>query len=295
MAKPVYSLVSMWGRRWARPDPLAVTEAERLLPAVVITGGSRGIGAAIARRFATERSHAVLLVARDRVALEETAGGIARDSGCAVHTLSLDVTRMDAPLVIDAALAEHGLYLDCLVSNAGVGLAGPLTSQTEGELEALIALNVTAVTRLMRHYLPTLKARGRGAVLNIASLGGFVPGPHQAAYYASKAFVISITEAVAHEMRGEGVRIAVIAPGPVDTRFHETMGAERSLYRWVVPSRSPDMVARAAFRGLMLGRTVIVPGVFETLSSALLRIVPRSLSVHILGLLLTKRGGPHER
>ncbi len=122
-----------------------------------------------------------------------------------------------------------------LVNNAGIGLSGRFDDHSHEEIEALLALNVTALTRLMRHVLPQMRARGRGGVLNIASLGGYVPGPHQAVYYASKAYVISLSEAVASELAGTGVRVAVVAPGPVATGFHAAMGAENARYRaWLL-------------------------------------------------------------
>ena len=122
------------------------------------------------------------------------------------------------------------------------------------------------MTRLTRTALPDMIARQRGGILNVASLGAYVPGPNQAAYYASKSYVVSLTEAIASEASGQGVRVSALAPGPVDTRFHHDMGADRSLYRLVLPSMTPDRVARSAYRGFMFGQRVIVPGIFNTVS-----------------------------
>lgn len=152
-----------------------------------------------------------------------------------------------------------------------------------------------SLTRMMRAALPPMRARGTGGILNVASLGGMTPGPYQAAYYASKAFVISLTEAVGHEVRGEGVRIAVVAPGPVETNFHAAMGAEGAFYRAIVPSASPEAVARSAYRGFMLGRRVIVPGILGTASALALRLLPHALSVPMVGRLLFPGTGVSER
>ena len=113
----------------------------------------------------------------------------------------------------------------------------------------------------MRHALPAMLARGEGGIINVASLGGLVPGPNQAAYYASKAYVVSLTRAVATENAGRGVRLMALAPGPVDTGFHRAMGAELSFYRQLMIALSPEQTARAAYRGYMLGLHLVVPGV----------------------------------
>lgn len=257
------------------------------LPAVVVTGGSSGIGLAIARRFAAA-GHAVALVARGRERLEAAAGGMRSGANVAVITIASDVTSAGACASIDSALTSNGLYCDVLVNAAGIGLAGPFGSHSSEEIDALLALNVAALTRLMRHVLPAMRARSRGGVLNVASLGGMVPGPNQAAYYASKSYVISLTEAVAQECRGSGVRIAVVAPGPVETGFHAAMGAERSPYRRLVPALSPEVVARSAYRWFRLGRTVIVPGTAGSLMAVALRVLPHPLTVPVVGWLLRK-------
>jgi short-subunit dehydrogenase len=214
------------------------------------------------------------------------AEGVQRDFNVKAIPIALDITSADAPAALDAAVAAAGLYTDTLVNNAGIGIAGPFHAQSEEELERLIALNITALTRLTRHVLPSLRARARGGILNIASLGGLVPGPHQAAYYASKAYVISLTEAIRHEVRGEGVRVAVAAPGPVQTTFHRAMGAEGSLYRLIIPAMEPEAIAASAYRGYRRGRTVIVPGVLGTIGGMVLRVAPHTLTVPLVGRLL---------
>ena len=142
---------------------------------------------------------------------------------------------------------------------------------------------------MTRHAVPGMRARGRGGILNIASLGGYVPGPNQAAYYASKAYVCSLTEAVASEVAGSGVRITVLAPGPVRTGFHAAMGTETALYRWLLPAVSADRAARAAFVGYTLGRRVVVPGLITKGLAVAVTVIPHWLTLPFIKVLLAPR------
>lgn len=282
------AVADAWIRRRAAPDHAAIAAVAGRAPAVVVTGASRGIGRALAFRFA-RAGRDVVMVARGAQALEAAAGAVARASGVRAVPLALDVTHADATRDLDDRLRAAGFYADVLVNNAGVGLSGDFARQSADDITHLIALNVTATTRLMHHALAPMLARGEGGVLNVASLGGLVPGPYQAAYYASKAYLVSLTEAVAHEVRGQGVRVAVIAPGPVETSFHAAMQAEGALYRTLVPAESADAVARAAYRGYALGRTVIVPGVLPAIAGVGVRVLPHMLTVPLVGALLAVR------
>lgn len=294
LARSVASLADLWIGRGATPDPAALAVAERLVPAVVVTGASRGIGRALAQRFA-QAGHDVVLVAREDGPLAAACQEVQRGVRVRAVPLSLDITLPDAPPRLDAALGAAGVYCDVLVNNAGIGLAGAFTDQTPRDLERLLALNIGAATRLMHHALPAMLARGHGGILNIASLGGLVPGPYQAAYYASKAYLVSLTEAVAHEARGRGVRIMAVAPGPVDTTFHQAMQAEHALYRLLIPALSAEAVARSAYRGYLLGRTMIVPGVLPTFAALALKLLPHALSVPLVGALLGIGSAPADR
>ncbi|AHB47337.1 short-chain dehydrogenase [Hyphomicrobium nitrativorans NL23] len=291
MLRFLSSVADLWIGRNRDPSPEALAAVGGRAPAVVVTGASRGIGRALAMRFA-RAGRDVALVARDADALARVAAEIARAHGVKAMPIALDVTALDAPAALDAALRAAGLYADVLVNNAGIGLAGPFAENAPEEIDRLVALNVTALTRLTRHALPAMVARGRGGVLNVASLGGMAPGPHQAAYYASKAYVISLTEAVAYEARGRGVRIAVVAPGPVNTGFHEAMGAENALYRTLIPALSPEAVAASAYRGFCVGRTKIAPGVVATVSAVALKLLPAFVSAPLMGVLLARPERP---
>jgi short-subunit dehydrogenase len=283
-----FILLKWWLRRRWRADNAALAQWVDLSPAVVVTGASEGIGLAIARRFAAA-GNAVVLIARRPQSLEEAAEAIRRDLAADVAALALDVTRADAAEVLERELTNRGLYADVLVNNAGIGLSGAFACQTPDAITQLVALNVRALTDLMRHFLPAMCVRGRGGVLNVASLGAYVPGPYQAAYYASKAYVVSLTEAVAWETRGLGVRVAVAAPGPVRTRFLTRMDADNAFYRLLFPAPGPEWVARSAVWGFRWGRTVIGPGLFAPLMVMVLRVIPHVISIPILGWLLKPR------
>ena len=222
------SLMQRWRRRWWRPDPAALAAFDGLKPMVVVTGGSEGIGFELARRFAAAGSD-VLLVARSAEVLEQAAAQIRAECKVNAVTLAADLTAPGTVAAIEEALASQGAYADVLVNNAGIGLSGPFHTHAPDAVLRLLDLNVRALTQLTHHFLPGMRTRGRGGILNVASLGGYAPGPNQGAYYASKAYVLSLTEAIAAETAGEGVRVCALAPGPVNTRFHARMGAEGAL------------------------------------------------------------------
>jgi uncharacterized protein len=285
----VMKLLELWLRRRWRPDPAALERWAGMRPAVLVTGGSEGIGLAIARRFAAA-GRTIVLVARQPEPLAEAAASIRRTHGADAFYVPLDVTRADAAEVIERELTRRGLYVDVLINNAGIGLAGDFVHADPHRVAALIDLNVRALALLMRHFMPAMCVRGRGGILNVASLACYAPGPYQAAYYASKAFVTSLTEAVAWEASGLGVRIAALVPGPVRTRFHARMGTESAWYRRLLVAAHPDSVAWVALLGFRWGRTVIAPGVVTMFATLAMRLTPHPLLLPIVGWLLKPRG-----
>ena len=281
-------LIDHWLSRHAEPSAAARAAVAGLKPMTVVTGGSRGIGLALARRFA-KAGHDVALVARHADALQAAAASIARELHVTALAIPSDVTDASAAQRIEANLAANGFYLDVLINCAGIGLAGPFLSHSEDAIQRMLDVNVDALTRLMRHALPAMVARAEGGIINVASLGGLVPGPNQAAYYASKAYVVSLTRAVATENAGSGVRVMALAPGPVDTGFHHAMGAELSFYRQLMVALSTDQTARAAYRGYILGRRLVVPGITAKLLQIALWIIPHALLLPLIGWLLRRR------
>lgn len=257
-------------------------------PMVVITGASEGIGAAFARQHAS-CGRDLLLIARRPEPLERLAETLRAGARAQVYTLAQDVTAPEAPGAIDAALAAVGGYCDLLINNAGIGASGHFDEIPAGDVASLLALNTAAPTRLMHHVLSGMRARRRGGIINLASLAGYAPGPYQAAYSASRAYMLTLSEAVAAEVARDGVRITAVAPGPVDTRFHEKIGAEGDYYRVLLPGLSPGTVVRWAVAAHNLGARVVVPGLINNVLALFLRLIPHRLSVPIQGWLFYPR------
>lgn len=258
------------------------------MPLVVITGASEGIGLHIAQRFAA-LGRDVLLVARGDAHLRAAASDITARFGVRAIPVVVDLVAEHAAEHIAAAAEQAGGYVDVLVNNAGVGLSGPFAEAPEGDITGLIDLNVRAMTVLTRHFLPGMRARRRGGLLNIASLAGYTPGPWQATYAASKAYVLSFSEALGAEVADDGVRVTVVAPGPIATRFHAKMGAEDSFYRRLLPSPGPESIALLAVTGYRLGLRLVLPDVWGLVLMPFLRILPHRVTVPIVEWLLRPR------
>ena len=281
-------LIDRWKRRAWHRNETAITALPGTRPAVVVTGGSDGIGRALAAAFAGP-DRTLVLVARGEPKLTEAQTHLASTGRGEILTLPLDITLAAAPSEIQRFLGAHDLYADILINSAGIGTTGDFADEPEARLAAQTDLNVTALTRLCRTFLPDMLVRGRGGILNVASLGGFAPGPYQAAYYASKAYVISLTRALSHETRGQGVRMACLAPGPVNTEFHARAHGETALYRLVLPAMTPAQVARSARRGFEFGMGMIIPGLFSNVLGFALRVLPVKLTMPVVAILLKPR------
>jgi len=245
-------------------------------PLALVTGASGGIGAEIARVLAG-KGHDLVLVARSAERLAALAEELSRAHGIQARALAADLAQGEEPDRLARSIASEGSEVDVLVNNAGFGLHGPFV-RTDGarELE-MIQLNVVALTRLTKLLLPGMVARGRGRVLNVASTAGFAPGPFMAVYYATKAFVVSLSEALAEEVRGTGVTVTALCPGATRTAFAGAAGMEDSaLFRRgvVMDART---VARAGVEGMLAGRTLVVPGLANKALLASIRVTPRSL------------------
>lgn len=289
-AKGMMGLVlEAWRRRRWQPPSGTPQRANRRTVAIV-TGGSEGIGRAFGLELA-RNGHDVLLVARRQLPLETAAREITAATGRLVETLPLDLTAAGAPAELLSWLDANSAVASLLVNNAGMGLAGKFSKHNAEEIARLADLNVRALTLLTHAVLADMLERGVGGIINVASLGGLVPGPNQAAYYASKAYVISLTEALAWETRGRGVRISVVAPGPVRTDFHAAMGAEHSFYLKFMGMVDPARVARAGYRGHMLGLTLVYPRLIDRTLALGMRVMPHFILVPIVSWLLRRRNG----
>jgi len=243
-----------------------------LRPVTVITGASAGIGVALARVFA-RNGHEVALVARREDRLWALADEIAATGACKPLVIVADLQRNDAARVIGEALVAQGAEPQYVVNNAGFGLVGAAASLDRDEQLAMIDLNVRTLTELSLAFVDSL-ARRRGGVLNVGSVAGYLPGPGMAVYYASKAYVLSFSEALHSELKSRGVRVTVLCPGPVPTEFAARAGVKGSLASDFL-SQSPERVAELGYRGLMRGQRVVIPGLTNKLVTFLIRIIPR--------------------
>jgi uncharacterized protein len=249
---------------------------------VVVTGASAGIGAALARVFA-QHGHDLVLIARRESKLDALADEIAAGGQPRPLVLPIDLAQPDAGARIKAELAAHGLEPEYVVNNAGFGLVGEAAQLDHAEQLAMIDLNIRSLTELSLAFADTL-ARVRGGILNVASVAGFIPGPGMAVYYASKAYVLSFSEALHHELARRGVRVTVLCPGPVPTEFQARAGIPRVPFpRTGMPrvvgsnalTCTAEEVAEAGYDGLMRGRRVVVPGFANKAVTMISRLLPR--------------------
>jgi hypothetical protein len=242
-------------------------------PVTLITGASVGIGAALARVFA-RNGHEIALVARREKEMSLLATEIAASAKYKPIVITQDLQRADAPARIAHELLGRGLEPAIVVNNAGFGMHGPAAQVDRNEQLAMIDLNVRALTDLSLRWIDGI-VKHKGGILNVASVAGFMPGPGMAVYYASKAYVLSFTEALARELVPLGVRVTVLCPGPVKTEFQFRAGLDMKRPPWPL-GQSPDQVAQAAYDGFMAGKRVVIPGFGNKIVSALPRFLPRS-------------------
>jgi uncharacterized protein len=243
----------------------------------LITGASSGIGEAYAHQLA-EKGLDLVLVARSEDRLRELAKQLAEVHSRRVEVVAADLSQPGAASKVAAAVAALGLGVDLLVNNAGFGTAGAFVKQDAERERQEILLNAAAVVDLSHAFLPGMLERGRGGVINVASVAAFQPLPYMSVYAATKAFVLSFTEGLRGELRGKGIRVLCVCPGPVDTPFFEATGNEK--LRSTVPKgtmMTADAVVAASLKAFRAGRGLVVPGISNKLLAASGRFVPRGL------------------
>jgi short-subunit dehydrogenase len=254
-----------------------VTGAPR--PVALITGASAGIGTALAHVFAAN-GHELALVARRADRLEALASEIAAQGYKRPAVLPLDLGARDAVKRLGESLAQQGLEPEIVVNNAGFGLIGEAASLNVAEQLAMIDLNVRALTELSLAFVGSLERR-RGGILNVASVAGFLPGPGMAVYYATKAYVVSFSQALHQELKAKGVRVTALCPGPVPTEFQARAGMSGPTFSPIL-LRSPERVARDGYRGMREGRLLVVPGFANRLVTAVVPLLPRPLILAVI-------------
>ncbi|MFF8018703.1 SDR family NAD(P)-dependent oxidoreductase [Streptomyces sp. NPDC007929] len=247
----------------------------------LITGASAGLGEEFARQWA-ERGADVVLVARRLDRLKELAGALEREHGITATPLAADLARPGAAAALKAQLAQRGITVQTLINNAGFGSHGAFTEQEPEQITRMIQVNVGAVAELSRVFLPELVADGRGALVMVASTAAYQPTPAMAVYGATKAFVLSLTEALAHETRRSPLRVLAVSPGPVSTEFFDVVGTQEAAVGRV---SSPAEVVTAARRALERRRTPAstVAGITNRLSALAPRFAPRRLVLATAG------------
>ena len=243
-------------------------------PTALVTGASSGIGLEIARELAS-LEHDVVLVARREDLLTAAASSIARHSGVRAVALPADLAKPDGAGRLVARLAAETISVDVLVNNAGFGLYGPFVESPLARDLEMIQVNITSLTALTRLLLPPMLARGSGRILNVASTAAFQPGPLMTVYYATKAYVLSFSEALARELAGTGISVTALCPGRTATEFQQTarMHPKRAADR--MPMAGSAEVARAGVAGMLAGRTLVVPGLGNRVVTTVVRWLPR--------------------
>lgn len=256
------------------------------MPTALVTGASAGIGEVFAYRLA-KRKFDLVLVARRGDRLEKIAQKVTDTDQVHCEIVVMDLGEPDAPARLFAQLADKGIPVDLLVNNAGFGIGGKFGDQDPARLEQMLALNITSLTLLTRLALERMLPRRSGTILNVASLAAFQAVPNMAAYAASKAYVLHLTEALAEELKGTGVAACCLCPGSTATEFADVAkvsmaGADRV-------TQTPEQVVDEALAGLDQGRRLVVPGWHNQVAAAAGRLVPRRLATVAAGLSMQNR------
>lgn len=252
----------------------------------LITGASSGIGAELARVFA-RHGHDLALTARRRDALDALAHEIAPPGAAAPLVVPEDLGKPGAADRLATCIAQAGGRVSTLVNNAGFGLNGPVAELDRADQLGIVDVNVRALTDLTLRFLPDIIA-ARGGILNVASTAAFQPGPGMAIYYASKAYVLSFSEALAHELAGKGVRVTALCPGPTESEFQERAGMDSALFDVLRPGAAAE-VAAYGYRALQNGTTVAIPGMVNSVLARASTVIPHSLTLPVIARLQAKR------
>jgi short-subunit dehydrogenase len=242
----------------------------------MITGGSVGIGYGLAKQFAAH-GRDLVLIARQRDRLEAAAGRLEGKFGVKVTTISSDLSEPDSPQRLFDALVSEGIDIDFLVNNAGFGLGGEFAeTDIERELD-MIQVNIAALVHLTKLFMQPMVKRGEGRIMNVASTAAFQPGPLMSIYFASKAFVLSFSQAIDEELRDTGVTVTCLCPGTTATEFAETAGISNSRLFTPITVADAEDVAQYGYWAMMKGKRLAIPGMRNKLMVQAERVIPRAL------------------
>ncbi len=259
------------------------------LTTALVTGASSGIGYEISKLLA-EQGHDLVLVARREDRLKQLATYLEKDYDISARVFAADLNDLEDIDRLYITLEQENIPVDILVNNAGLGDWTPFTAgDAQKELE-MIQVNVTALTYLTKLFATDMVKRGLGKILNIASIAGFTPGPYMAVYNASKAYVISFSEALKAELKGSGVSVTVSCPGPTASEFHQQAGTSGSFFLKLMPMMNSAQVARSSLNAMNKRKTLVVPGTINWLISVAPRVLPRSILLFVLKQVMKTRG-----
>jgi uncharacterized protein len=252
----------------------------------LITGASTGIGYELCKCFAADH-HNLILIARHEAKLRQVASELSERFGVAVRAIVADLAKPEAPQKIADEVRKDSIQIDYLINNAGFGLGGKFAeTELAAELE-MMQVNMVALVQLSKLFLPAMVARRSGKIMNVASTAAFQPGPLMAVYYASKAFVLSFTEAIANELADTGVTVTALCPGPTQSEFQQRARIEntrlsKGKFLGLMTSAA---VAQIGYRGLMQGKRLVIPGLINKIGVQSVRLSPRRVAAQVARML----------
>ncbi len=247
----------------------------------LITGASSGLGVEFLKLYAAD-GYDLILVARSEGKLKEIAAGLEKSHSIKAHVLTCDLSEPGSPDTLFAQIEKKGLTVDALVNNAGYGDFGFFTETSLEKELGMMQLNMVSLAHLTKLCLKGMKKRGSGEILNVASTAAFQPGPLMAIYYATKAFVLSFSEALNNELAGTGVKVSALCPGPTETGFVKAAAMEESKLFKQGGVMAADTVARIGYQGVKAGRPVVIPGLRNKVMAQGHRFFPRTLLTSVV-------------
>lgn len=255
----------------------------------LVTGATGGIGSELCDILAAN-GYDLVLVSRSEGKLQDLSHRLEQKYGIAAPIFPFDLAQPDAADQLHAALAEQGIAIDILANNAGFGDQGAFLDSNWDRQEEMVKLNILALMRLAYLFGNDMRARGQGRILNVASVAAFTAGPYMPVYFASKAFVLSFSQAMGEELRGSGVTVTALCPGTTATGFWNAAGMDAGNVFSLMGAQSPRAVAELAYNGLMVGKPVVIHSIPSKLANVAARLVPRRVSTWITGKVLKARG-----
>ena len=258
------------------PDSTSVSQK----PIALITGASSGIGLELSAQFA-KHGYDLVLTARRETHLQELAGRLAQTHGIQAHVCLADLAQASGAEQITQFTTANNLHIDVLINNAGIGAHGAFTKVEPKTHLEIIQINIASLVQLTRCYLPAMLEKRRGGVMNIASTAAFVPGPLMAVYFATKAFVLSFSEALANECRGTGVSICCVCPGATITEFQARANISEAAILSSAAAMSAEAVAVEAYQGFAAGKPVVITGLVNKVAVLASHLVPRAVAADI--------------